>query len=428
MSLRALTRVMTACSALAVLSYGSLAHAGNGPTTMTRALAGAHGGETTAATRITRSLPGASSSEQTPSHTLRSNELRPAAASDVSRSARGARSVPRGLAQLAPSSAPKTLRRLRGKPDGWTPAAVDVSKRSFVEGYPRDVIEAMRFRGEVLNQVLPPGQARGVISAFKIWSPYFKAIKVCFFGGSQELRARIAKVASQWSEGDVHIPLDFGDMADPRECSDLELNHIRVGFAKSGYWSYVGMDSLVLSRQSDQSMNLGGFDKSPPDKATFERVVLHEFGHALGLKHEHQNPMSVCQDEFNWALIYDSLQGEPNNWTKDQIDFNMRSIQTKGLIAEEFDKKSIMLYTFPVQFYIKGQESPCYSEYTSAISDGDRKLMERMYPKDPLERFANFKKRIANIKALVAEAKTDEETKTRGLDLLGNYLSDEAPQ
>ena len=57
MSLNALTRVLTACSALVVLGYGSTAHAGNGPTTMTRALAGAHGNETVAATRITRSLP-----------------------------------------------------------------------------------------------------------------------------------------------------------------------------------------------------------------------------------------------------------------------------------------------------------------------------------------------------------------------------------
>ena len=74
------------------------------------------------------------------------------------------------------------------------------------------------------------------------------------------------------------------------------------------------------------------------------------FGHALGFEHEHQNPFSKCENEFNWPRIYQYLEGPPNNWTKEIIDHNMRSLHESGLIADAFDLDSIMLYTFPADY------------------------------------------------------------------------------
>ncbi len=43
-------------------------------------------------------------------------------------------------------------------------------------------------------------------------------------------------------------------------------------------------------------------------------IILHEFGHALGILHEHQSPVANCVNEYNWEFIVKYLSGPPNNW------------------------------------------------------------------------------------------------------------------
>jgi hypothetical protein len=45
-------------------------------------------------------------------------------------------------------------------------------------------------------------------------------------------------------------------------------------------------------------MNFGGFAVSLPQD--WAATVLHEFGHALGLQHEHQHPVGGCDLDFRW--------------------------------------------------------------------------------------------------------------------------------
>ncbi len=54
-----------------------------------------------------------------------------------------------------------------------------------------------------------------------------------------------------------------------------------------GSWSYIGTDATRLPLESF-TMNLGFIDRT---------TVLHEFGHALGLIHEHQSPF---KGGFEW--------------------------------------------------------------------------------------------------------------------------------
>jgi len=54
-----------------------------------------------------------------------------------------------------------------------------------------------------------------------------------------------------------------------------------------GSWSYIGTDATKLPLESF-TMNLGSVDRP---------TVLHEFGHALGLIHEHQSPF---KGGFKW--------------------------------------------------------------------------------------------------------------------------------
>jgi len=66
---------------------------------------------------------------------------------------------------------------------------------------------------------------------------------------------------------------------------------IRISFDSSnGSWSYVGTDIKSIDPE-DPTMNLGWIDATSPAISASDRgTILHEFGHVLGLLHEHQSP------------------------------------------------------------------------------------------------------------------------------------------
>jgi len=257
-------------------------------------------------------------------------------------------------------------------------------------------------------KAFPGADYRGFFARVKIWPPDMKTIRVCFFGGSPETRATIARYANGWTKQQVRFTFDFGDPQSPRSCdvNDKEPSHIRVGFADHGYWSAVGQDAMILAGQAEVSLNLEDFDKKNIDHPYYEGVVLHEFGHALGLEHEHQNPLSNCEDEFDWEKIYEELAGPPNNWDKGIVDFNMRKLNAgNDLTPSTFDVNSIMLYSFKVEFYKKGKDSPCYTDYNDHLSEGDIQTIETMYPQEDLIGVSAY----ANLRAVMSgkTAETD---------------------
>lgn len=84
-----------------------------------------------------------------------------------------------------------------------------------------------------------------------------------------------------------------------------------------------------------------------------EGVVLHEFGHALGLMHEHQNPDGGIQ--WNKPAVYADLKGSPNFWDEATIDHDMFDTYAKDQInGTSLDKKSIMLYAIPMSWTTNG--------------------------------------------------------------------------
>ena len=93
-------------------------------------------------------------------------------------------------------------------------------------------------------------------------------------------------------------------------------------------------------------MNFGRL-KEDTDDAEYERVVVHEFGHALGCIHEHQKPNEHLK--CNKKTVYKYFSGPPNYWSKEELDQNiLEKYSPKGITATLFDRKSGMLYQFPV--------------------------------------------------------------------------------
>jgi hypothetical protein len=52
--------------------------------------------------------------------------------------------------------------------------------------------------------------------------------------------------------------------------------------------------------------------------------ILHEFGHALGLVHEHTHP--GCKADWNYEVL-----GARYNWPREVVEFNFRRLERKGL-------------------------------------------------------------------------------------------------
>lgn len=120
---------------------------------------------------------------------------------------------------------------------------------------------------------------------------------------------------------------------------------IRISFdASDGAWSYVGTDCNGIPMNA-ATMNLGWQD---------EAVILHEFGHAIGLAHEHQNPDGGIQ--WNDAVVLRDLAQSPNFWTAEQARHNVLEKYGQDQInGTKFDAHSIMLYSFPGTWTKSGQ-------------------------------------------------------------------------
>jgi hypothetical protein len=120
-------------------------------------------------------------------------------------------------------------------------------------------------------------------------------------------------------------------------------------------------------------MNFGWLTPKSSD-LDVQEVVLHEFGHALGLAHEHQNPES--QIPWNRQAVIESLSGPPNSWSQEQIEHNvLRGYDPREVYSTPFDEDSIMLYPVNPEWTIGGYSTTNNTD----LSAGDIALVRKLY-------------------------------------------------
>lgn len=177
------------------------------------------------------------------------------------------------------------------------------------------------------------GAVRALMPIGKLWMNG-STLRVRFVGGSTNQK-QIAREQALWWSTHANLKFDFNDAPNAE---------IRVTFdPNDGAWSYIGTDcrSIPLDQPT---MNLGFLDGG---------TAAHEFGHAIGLAHEHQNPAGGI--EWNEEVVIRDMAGPPNFWDEATTRHNiLNKYSVDQVKGTRFDPDSIMLYFFPASWTRSG--------------------------------------------------------------------------
>ena len=207
-------------------------------------------------------------------------------------------------------------------------------------------------------ETYPPGsdvqKAMGAKGRF--W-PVGTVLRIAFMDGTAAQIAKVKSEAVEWLQY-ANLGFTWVNKTDPSD--------VRISFnANNGAWSYVGLDNQNVSKTS-VTMNLGWQDP---------QVIKHEFGHLLGLLHEHQNPSGgIC---FNEPVVIQDLSGPPNYWTTPQIRFNvLDKADPSTVLTSPWDKTSIMHYNIVARWTCNNTAIPG----GMTISQADKDFIAVRYP------------------------------------------------
>ncbi len=212
---------------------------------------------------------------------------------------------------------------------------------------------------EVCTEVLPE-----TFNATGLRDFYWKngtTIKIKFLGGDSFEREQVEKYAPLWSE---YANIKF------RFVEENDYADLLISFVPGRSWSYIGTDAK--NRGDKASMNFGWINNQKTEDE-IRRVILHEFGHLLGLVHEHQSPNAVI--DWNKNAVYKYYKGY---WTPAAVDEYIFTKYSKAQVnASAYDPESIMHYEIPPEWL----ESGISVKLNTVLSKMDKEFVARRYPK-----------------------------------------------
>ncbi|MEW9597454.1 DNA/RNA non-specific endonuclease [Bacillus toyonensis] len=206
----------------------------------------------------------------------------------------------------------------------------------------------------------------------KFWKPG-RTLRIKFLDGIPEIQEKVKKYAMTWTKY-ANIKFKFVQSGDAE---------IRISFKEKGSWSYIGTDCLSIPRHRP-TMNFGWFTLEEPRTTDeeYSRTVIHEFGHALGLHHEHMHPEGGIP--WNKEAVYrDYMRCEdPEDpcWTKEDVDNNLFDKLNRTLMNYSvYDKDSIMHYPILKRHTFGGYEVGL----NTRLSELDKQFIKKFYPPNP---------------------------------------------
>ncbi|CAI8006831.1 hypothetical protein GBAR_LOCUS4921 [Geodia barretti] len=179
----------------------------------------------------------------------------------------------------------------------------------------------------------------------------------------------ILKIANKWHECNPQVVPKFIPCGPDNTDSD-----IRVEFVENGVsWSLVGAEAKDEDTNNPtMELDLGSH---------YRFTILHEFGHALGLQHEHQHPKApkLYNEQMLNKFLKDNRGIKPEDVEQEKID-NWARLEEAELMGE-YDEKSVMHYLIEMDV----QDHSCTRGPTvtpTELSEGDKKYIVQFYSRE----------------------------------------------
>lgn len=192
--------------------------------------------------------------------------------------------------------------------------------------------------------------------------------RVYFFNGSDRAKVQVIRLARRWTKaGEFKF----------EQTSSINQSHIRIKFTNSTfYYSCVGLEA----ENHDITMRLPEMENL--EAKSFNSIVLHEFGHVLGLGHEHAHP--DANFKWNTAKVLDYYKNEKNWEEKDIREQILHRYKREEVEWVEYDPFSIMHYEVPAFLITSGIPVP--KNYDLSPND-IAKLKELLSKYDKIKNF-----------------------------------------
>ncbi|PIB42429.1 hypothetical protein AOA59_20435 [Pseudomonas sp. 2822-15] len=215
---------------------------------------------------------------------------------------------------------------------------------------------------EVADAPIAIRTKRGIAYKYRLW-PQNSTITIAFMDTSPAHRAIIQKHIEKNYAPLINLKLKFveGTQGDIRISTSADI---------AGDWSIVGTGALS-EPANEPTMHLD------PHKAEdiFKMNILHEFGHALGLRHEHKHPDRTL--DFNLPRLYELYKKKFNLDTIDVHEQILEKLKPADIIASDYDPKSIMHYNLSRLILWKQKTTG----YNFTLSNNDKALLRSIYPR-----------------------------------------------
>jgi hypothetical protein len=210
-------------------------------------------------------------------------------------------------------------------------------------------------------------------------------LRVYFY--ESDFRTQVLDLVQEWSE---HAKMDFV------EAPSAAAADVRVSFRRepNRFWSLLGTQSRDNRDLGKHTMSLG-FTRNTPAKE-IKRLVLHEFGHALGLQHEMQNPRAGIVWDTEKAIAYYSrlLPG----LSRDEVWAQLRLYEndSRRYLIRDFDPASIMMYPIEKELLRSGWVK-AMGNWNYELAESDIDIVREMYPgRDAVGRKEEDKKKTGD--------------------------------
>ena len=195
-------------------------------------------------------------------------------------------------------------------------------------------------------------------------------LDVCFMNGTSNLRGAVEHHIKTWEE---HANIRFRMSTSPKA-------PVRVSFDSTGMTAPNQFDALLgksclNGNPAMPTVNLGFVPGT--SESEIRRLVLHEFGHVLGLIHEHQSPAGGIRFRPNVYQWFKDNAGWDASVVRSQV--LTRFSQSEMLNSTAFDPHSIMCYYFPPEVADPG------TFLNTTLSPTDIQFIGQVYPKGGLE-------------------------------------------